>query len=236
MSVFLLKSILGIAFMAAALTALLSMLTLMGKSEKKTSPKALRRIHKTSGFIFLLLLLLISSLCLKFWIRIGDLASFRAVFHAVLSLILIVIFLLKVVIVQFYKTFLRFAPALGMTVFCTAFLVFATSGGYYLLRTAFPVSLENPREEALSLTGNSENGAAIFLARCSSCHYADRNDTRIGPGLKNLLKKEKLPNSGRPATVGNVRAQLINPLAAMPSFKDLQGQELADLIEYLKTL
>ncbi len=240
MSFFLFKSILAVFFLITALIALLSMLTMMGKTEKKIKPNTLRKMHKTSGFLFLILLLVISYFCLKYWMKVGDQASIRAVFHGVLAFALIIIFFIKVVVVQFYKHFLKFAPVLGIIVFCLAFVVFSTSAGFYLLRTlcASPASTERSPLPLTSnkISGSAERGAALYREKCSSCHYADREDTRLGPGLKNLLKKEKLPHSGRPATVENVKEQLIRPIVAMPSFAKLSEQEMEDLLEYLKIL
>ena len=45
MPLFLIKSIIALLLLIAALTAALSLLTLLGKSEKKTDPAVLRKIH-----------------------------------------------------------------------------------------------------------------------------------------------------------------------------------------------
>ncbi len=240
MSFFLFKSILAVLFLITALIALLSMLTLMGKTDKKIKPNTLRKMHKTSGFLFLLLLLVISYFCLNYWMKLGDQASTRAVFHGVLAFALIIIFFIKIVLVQFYKQFLRFAPVLGILTFCFAFVVFSTSAGFYLLKTlcASPISPQGSPVPLASnkISGSADRGEALFMNKCSSCHYADREDSRLGPGLKNLFKKERLPHSGRPATVENVKEQLIRPIVAMPSFASLSEQEMADLMEFLKIL
>jgi len=52
-------------------------------------------------------------------------------------------------------------------------------------------------------TGRAENGALIFDSHCAACHFADKFDRKIGPGLKGILKKEKLPAGGRPANPEN---------------------------------
>ena len=79
-------------------------------------------------------------------------------------------------------------------------------------------------------------GRALFEAKCSFCHYVDRDQTKIGPGLKGVLTKASLPASGRPATLDNVRSQLKSPVGKMPAFASLSEQEIADLLAYLKTL
>ena len=238
MSFFLFKSILAIFFLLAAIIAVISMLSLMGKTERKTSDKLLRKMHKSSGFVFTGLLLVISYFCLKYWAIVGDQLSTRAVFHGVLSLTLIIILILKLSIVQFYKKFLRFIPAMGMIVFVLSFMVFSTSAGFFFLRTlgAKAESSDISEPSQTSPQGSAEKGAALFKSKCISCHYADKEERKQGPGLKNILKKEKLPFSKRQSSIENIKKQLKTPFLAMPSFVSLSEQEIADLIAYLKTL
>ncbi len=238
MSFFLLKTILASVFLAVAVGAAMSMLALMGKTEKKINPKTLRNTHKIAGRLFFLLLLLLIFLGLRHWVRIGDQASIRAVFHAVLALGLTIIFLLKVAIVKFYKKFLRFAPVMGLLVFSFAFVVFSISAGFYSLRSlgAEPTLSEEIGKVISEIIGDAGKGASYYETNCLSCHYPDSEDKKVGPGLKDLFKKEKLPHTGRPTTVENVKQQLIRPALVMPSFTKLTEQETADLIAYLKTL
>ncbi len=214
------------------------MLSLMGKTERKTSDKFLRKMHKSSGFVFTGFLLVISYFCLKYWAMVGDQLSTRAVLHAVLSFALIIILVLKLSIVQFYKQFLRLVPAMGMIVFVLSFVVFSTSAGFFFLRTlgARAESSEISEPSQTLYQGNAAKGAALFKNKCVSCHFADKEETKHGPGLKNVLKKEKLPFSKRPSSIKNIKKQLITPFLVMPSFVSLSEQEIADLIAYLKTL
>jgi len=81
-----------------------------------------------------------------------------------------------------------------------------------------------------------EQGADLFAQNCSMCHYADRTDKHIGPGLKGLFQMEKLPVSGKPVTAENVEQQIKNPFENMPAFTDLKEDEIEALLEYLRTL
>ena len=238
MSVFLIKSILGTFFFLSGLFALLCMFILMGKTERKISANLLKKLHKGSGFVFTVLLFVISYICIKYWAMAGDQVSTRAVLHAVLALALLPVFLLKILIVRFYKQFLKFVPVMGMIVFSLSFLVFSTSAGFFFLRSlcAKSEAAEPSIPHQPELQGNPDAGAVIFNGKCSSCHYADKEENKNGPGLKNILKMEKLPSSGRPANIENIRRQLFTPFLAMPSFKSLSERELADLLVYLKTL
>jgi mono/diheme cytochrome c family protein len=127
---------------------------------------------------------------------------------------------------------------LGIIVLSLAFVVCATSAGFYFLRSSnsFSTGVDDSTPPVNSLEGSAEKGGVLFQNKCSFCHYADKEESQTGPGLKDLLKKDKLPHSGRPATVENVRNQLISPVSFMPSFKDLPEQDLADLLAYLEII
>lgn len=60
------------------------------------STNYLRTFHKSSGFIFFILILIISYLCIKYWINAGDNLSTRAVFHGVLAFILFAVILMSI--------------------------------------------------------------------------------------------------------------------------------------------
>lgn len=238
MPFFLFKSILASVFLLAGIIAVICMLTLMGKAERKISATFLRRMHKGAGFVFSLLLVVISYFCIKYWIMAGDALSTRAVFHGVLALGLFIVLVLKLSIVQFYKQFLRFVPQMGMIVFILAFVVFSTSGGYYFLRTfcAPKGGKDISTSPKVILEGENKSGNLLFQSKCSGCHYADRVASKVGPGLKNILKNETLPYSKKPATPENIKKQLERPALTMPSFATLSEQELSNLLAYLKTL
>lgn len=238
MSFFLLKSTLALFLLASAFGAALTMLTIMGKAEKKANPQTLRKIHKFSGRLFLLLLIPLIFLGMRHWSDIDDQASGRAVFHAVLAWGLITVFLIKVAVVKMYKQFLRFAPTLGLLLLGFVIVVFAISAGYYSVKAWNAGSPAQQEIDTVSseIAGNVERGASFFNAECLPCHYADSDEKKIGPGLKDLFKREKLPYSSRPTSVENIKQQLLRPAMVMPSFTKMTKQELADLIAYLNTL
>ena len=238
MSLFMTKSILAAVFFVASIVAVLSMLTMMGKKDKKMSPTTLRIIHKTAGFIFLILLLVLSYICIKYWVQAGDQVSTRAVLHSVLSFGLIVVFLIKIVIAQFYKQLLRMMPALGLIVFSLAFVITGISAGYFMLRTwsTAPQIPAVQGTERLAGKGDQTRGRDLFTAKCAMCHNTDSEEGTIGPGFKDLMKKENLPISKRPATPENVKAQITKPFLGMPAFPELTGQEMSDILTYLAIL
>ncbi len=229
------KSVVAIFFLAAGLIAVMCMLTLMGRDERKISATFLRRLHKGAGAVFAIMFLVIGYFCLHYVKMLGEDMSPRAVFHAVLALGLFIVLALKLSIVQFYKQFLRYVPALGMTVFALAFAVFCTSAGYFFLATGETTEAEEVTSD-VGLSAEVQKGQALFDRKCSFCHYADRKDSKFGPGLKGVLKAEELPYSGKPANPENIRQQLRNPISNMPSFASLSDEDMANLLAYLETL
>jgi hypothetical protein len=137
MSAYFLKTILGTAFLAAALTSFLSMMTLMGKPEKKTDPAKLIKIHRAAGIVIGILLMPLIYLGARFLARTGDAMSIRAGFHVVLAIAFVVLLILKIAIVRVYRNFLKHAPVLGMMIFVLAVIVFAISAGFTVLMNIF---------------------------------------------------------------------------------------------------
>jgi cytochrome c5 len=80
------------------------------------------------------------------------------------------------------------------------------------------------------------SGRKLFEANCSICHYHDRNDKKVGPGLSGLYKNPKLPDSGLPVSDKNVKDRIVNGGDKMPPFKHLKENELKAIVEYLKSL
>lgn len=78
-------------------------------------------------------------------------------------------------------------------------------------------------------------GKKIF-AQCTVCHNATTDEKKIGPSLKGLFGKAKLP-SGKKLSDQTVLNQINQGGNGMPSFKDmLSNEEKANVLAYLKTL
>lgn len=90
--------------------------------------------------------------------------------------------------------------------------------------------------QAQTAVSLADTGAAVYRQHCSACHFADSSTEKIGPGLKGLFKQETFPSSGDPATEGNFKKMLKNPLDEMPAYDHLSEADVAALIVYMKTL
>ena len=79
-------------------------------------------------------------------------------------------------------------------------------------------------------------GQAVFKENCAVCHWPDKTEKRIGPGLKGLFQREKL-SDGRPVNEDNVRNLILKGGEKMLGFEEkLDAKQLDALIAYLKTL
>lgn len=93
-----------------------------------------------------------------------------------------------------------------------------------------------------ALSPAAKAGQKIFDQNCAMCHYPDQAKNKIGPGLKGILKNKELPYSHKPATIANVREQIEKgnpqgkPMPMPPFASKLSKTDMANLIDYLKTL
>lgn len=79
-------------------------------------------------------------------------------------------------------------------------------------------------------------GQAQFKEKCAVCHWPDKTDKRIGPGMKGLYKRGKLFDE-RPVNDANVRDVILKGGGKMVGFEDsLDAKQVDALIAYLKTL
>ncbi|MCX6574559.1 MAG: DUF6529 family protein [Candidatus Aminicenantes bacterium] len=133
MSELILKIIFASMFVIASTGAFLTMMTLMGKPGGAGDPAKLRKLHRTLGWTAVVLLAPLVYFGLEFVKEMGDGMSTRAVFHIVLAETLIVLLFLKVLVVRFFKGFLKNAPALGMALFVLTLVVYLITAGFMLV-------------------------------------------------------------------------------------------------------
>ena len=76
----------------------------------------------------------------------------------------------------------------------------------------------------------------IFDTKCFFCHKANSTEKGVGPGLKGIMKGDKILVSKKPATPENIVDQLKKPYQNMPSFSSLSEEDIMNVISYLNTL
>jgi hypothetical protein len=257
MPIFLLKTILAIILLIPVGIAVFTMFEVLGRTEKKYDVERLKKIHRINGYSYLSLFLIIGGLCLYIIAKTQADLSPRSTFHAAFALLAITLLLLKISFARFYRHFYNRIADTGIWLVAITVLMFGTSGGFFLLVTDFGTSTEKfqrtydhhgqeaedgpdswkPSEiETRTDPESIQRGQSIYESKCFSCHDPGSRKTIIGPGHKDILHSEKLPVSGRPATVENVAIQLKEPYRSMPSFETLTKDQVEDLLSYMQTL
>ncbi len=227
------KSWMAVPLIGIAFLNLFTMFEILGRAEKRFDVKKLRLIHRSLGWVGFVLMLIIGYVCLLIVRHSGGAMTPRGAVHALTAVILLGLLTVKIIIVRSYRKLFSYVPIIGIMVFIFLTTTLTLSAGTYLFSHA------NYKEHT-SLATVSESikteGKRIFEANCSGCHYTDKTKTRIGPGLKGLSSRKKLPVSGRAVTPENLRLQLEKPFDNMPSFDNLSDTEKEALIEFLLSL
>jgi heme/copper-type cytochrome/quinol oxidase subunit 4 len=136
MSDYLIKTVLAVLLLGTGLTSFLSMMARFGRPGDEARSERLRKLHKTSGYIYIALLAPLAVFGAGFLVEMGDSLTTRATFHFVLAMSLIAVLLLKFLVVKTYRQQMRFASALGMTLFALTLVIFLITAGYFVLQTA----------------------------------------------------------------------------------------------------
>jgi mono/diheme cytochrome c family protein len=99
------------------------------------------------------------------------------------------------------------------------------------------LSAENGKKEAPASQTTLDEGLQVFKKNCNLCHFPDKADKKMGPGLKGLFSLKELPESHKPADEKTIRDQIVNGSKKMPGFaKKLSPEQVDSLMAYLKTL
>lgn len=134
MSDYVIKTALAVLLLGTGLAAFLTMMARFGRPGDEARLEKLRRGHKKAGWAFIVILAPLAVFGADFLAEMGDGLTARGTFHFVLASALLAILLVKVLIVKTYRQQLRFAPALGMTVFALTLVIFLITAGYFLLQ------------------------------------------------------------------------------------------------------
>ena len=257
MSPFLFKSILALFMILGAIVAMFTMFEIFGRGTPKYKVTTLKVLHRVNGVIYLILFLYIAYHCIDYIISTKAELSSRATFHSIFALTILVLFGVKISFIRLYKQFYGQTRTLGLVIALTTFGMVGTSGIYYLLVSGFgkneiqatviSAQLEAPTETPLRKdelpkielrtdTESIRSGRKLFKESCSFCHDPQSTKVVVGPGLMGVLKNPTLPASKRPSTPENIADQLRTPIKDMPSFENLQEEDIVHLIAFLNTL
>jgi len=84
--------------------------------------------------------------------------------------------------------------------------------------------------------GNVVAGQKIYAAQCGACHFPLSAAKKVGPGLKGIYGKAKFAN-GKAVTDAGMTAWIRDGGKDMPPLGDkISGEQLRQLLAYLRTL
>ncbi|NTW65186.1 MAG: cytochrome c [Nitrospirae bacterium] len=257
MTIFFLKSTLSLLMLLSAVYGMYAMYAVFDQTPDSDRVAAHKRRHRVTGYVFVVLLLAVSYLCVAFAIAARTEPSPRAAIHILIALAIAALLAVKVLYLRRFRHFYEQAKIFGTAIGVLTFVLVGISAGYYLAVSSFGRDRTMDRSAAYALCGpflavkqigisdggsirtdrrSIERGGGLFQSFCAACHDPHSTRTIVGPGLEGLLKKAKLPVSGHPATAESIRFQLKQPLGRMPSFAYLSPDEVEDIIAYLNTL
>jgi hypothetical protein len=256
MPILLFKSILSLFLIVPTFIAMFTMFAIIGRSMQKYDIIKLRIIHRVNGVIYFFLFFLLTYYCVNFLIATKVELSPRATFHSIFAFTIFLLFCLKVSFIRIYKQFYGYVKILGILIAFITFGMVGISGIYYLIVVEYGEHNTSNKIMESKMKGSTENpegqekrkievkidaasvskGKTLFNERCSFCHNSQSTKTSVGPGLLGILKNPTLPTSKKPATPENIAKQLKYPYKRMPSFTDLQEDEVVNLISFLNTI
>jgi hypothetical protein len=136
MSDYLIKTMLAVLLLGTGLTAFLSMMARFGRPGDEARSERLRKLHKTAAYAYIALLAPLAVFGADFLVEMGDSLTPRGTFHFVLAMTLLAVLLLKFLVVKTYRQQMRYASALGMTLFALTLVIFLITAGYFILQSA----------------------------------------------------------------------------------------------------
>ena len=130
--------------------------------------------HRLGGYLFIALFCLMSYFMVARTTNLSDELSMRALVHVLVAMSLVPLLFVKVIIARYYKSYYSALTALGVIIFCLAFLLVGLTGGPYLLRATAVKDISPAANYARPPQADLSASEALMQKRCSRCHTLDR--------------------------------------------------------------
>jgi mono/diheme cytochrome c family protein len=100
-----------------------------------------------------------------------------------------------------------------------------------------PPAQTGSKKAGHAVAGAAARGKEVFEKKCAICHYSDKEEKKIGPGLKGISKRGTFTVNGNKVTTESLKTWIENGDAQMPGMKDtLEPAQIKDVVAYVKTL
>ncbi len=194
-----LSAVLGFVFILIGAAAIWLIFEASMNSHDQAARNRRIRAHRIAGYLFIALFCFMTWLMLLRLKDAADELSLRSMLHILVAMVLAPLFLIKVLVARYYKSYTSVLVPLGLTIFTLGFVLIASTAGPYLLRSATikDISLNAVDMGATRIDlGASES---LMERRCSRCHNLERiagarKDAR--GWLATINRMRALPGSG----------------------------------------
>ena len=194
-----LSAVLGFVFILIGAAAIWLIFEASRHSHDQSARNRRIRAHRIAGYLFIALFCFMTWLMLLRLKDAADELSLRPMLHILVAMVLAPLFLIKVLVARYYKSYTSVLVPLGLTIFTLGFVLIASAAGPYLLRRATikDISLDAVAMGAARIDlGASES---LMERRCSRCHNLERiagarKDAR--GWLATINRMRALPGSG----------------------------------------
>jgi ferredoxin-NADP reductase len=194
-----LSAVLGFVFILIGAAAIWLIFEASKHSHDQSARNRRIRAHRIAGYLFIALFCFMTWLMLLRLKDAADELSLRSMLHILVAMVLAPLFLIKVLVARYYKSYTSVLVPLGLTIFTLGFVLIASTAGPYLLRRATikDISLDAVAMGATRIDlGASES---LMEKRCSRCHNLERiagarKDAR--GWLATINRMRALPGSG----------------------------------------
>lgn len=175
----LLGSILGLTFVLVALAGVLAMLESYGNPNSRFSQGTLTLIHRTCGYLFTVLYLVLLYFMLRRILESSMPLTPLQTIHAVLGIVIFPLLFVKILIIRRFKGLMKFLPFFGITIFTLAVSLNVVTAGFFVLRAVGApvryISLASYDRSKLNL----DVGRKLLEVKCQKCHTLERVFTAV---------------------------------------------------------
>jgi ferredoxin-NADP reductase len=194
-----LSTALGLAFVLIGVAALWLIFEASRHSIDQVARNRRIQAHRIAGYLFIALFCFMTWLMLLRLKDVSDELSLRSMLHILIAMVLAPLFLVKVLVARYYKTYTAVLVPLGVTIFTLGFVLIASTAGPYLLRRA---TIKNISLDAVDMGAariDLSASESLMERRCSRCHNLERiagarKDAR--GWLATINRMRALPGSG----------------------------------------